>query len=189
MKRQSSSTATFSEIELVSKAKKGFLGIGRKSNVYRARVSQPAVVGIIFRKKAKLELEVGELPPTGFCQFCGKSDARQYVGAETNPGHYEPETIRYFCGRSSLMSFCKAKMETFEIEYSLHRDLMGFGSAMALQGAMKGDGRASSMLEGLSTLQGQSKTSNVYCWSCGKSLLPLSDVCVHCQKKQKIRRL
>lgn len=46
------------EIRLKVKGEKGFLGIGKTSNIYEVDVHQPAVVEIVFKCKARIMLEV-----------------------------------------------------------------------------------------------------------------------------------
>ena len=47
-------------IRLKTLAKKGFLGIGKKPNVYDVKVLQPAVAEVTFKGKAKIRVKVGK---------------------------------------------------------------------------------------------------------------------------------
>ncbi|MCD4825941.1 MAG: hypothetical protein K8S55_15220 [Phycisphaerae bacterium] len=57
-RRNLGDTATVKGVTLTKPGKKGFLGIGKTLNGYEAQVFQPAVVEIIYRKKAKVRAEV-----------------------------------------------------------------------------------------------------------------------------------
>lgn len=56
-------TARFVTIRLKTQGKRGFLGIGRKPNLYEVEVFQPVVAEVRFRHKARIRVEIGDTPP------------------------------------------------------------------------------------------------------------------------------
>ena len=52
------------EISLLSQGKKRFLGIGKKPNIYEARIFRPALVELVTKRKTKIREETGAKPAT-----------------------------------------------------------------------------------------------------------------------------
>jgi len=59
---QTSDAIQIKSIQLKSPERKGFLGIGKRSNLYNVNIFQQAIVKIRFRQKAKIRAQVDKLP-------------------------------------------------------------------------------------------------------------------------------
>jgi hypothetical protein len=60
VQREINQTQRIEEIRLKAPGKKGLLGIGKRPNIYEAKVLQPAVVKLIIKRRAKIQVEIGE---------------------------------------------------------------------------------------------------------------------------------
>lgn len=60
VKREIHKTQRIEEIRLKTLGKKGLLGIGKTPNIYEAKVFQPAVVKLVVKRRAKIQVEIGE---------------------------------------------------------------------------------------------------------------------------------
>lgn len=159
--RMVDSTARIEALSMKRPGKKGFLGIGRKPGLYQADVFQPLVVSIRFKVKARIRVEIGEIPSTGHCQMCGRRNS---------PADKSESSVHFFCSSPCRGNYFKA---------SIGSVLFGPGTSIVnasgqdLSGIIA-SGRASAA------------QAAAHCWSCGVSIPMSKDICGTCGNNQKI---
>jgi hypothetical protein len=152
--------AYIERITTKSERKNGILGIGKKDPVYKIDIIQPSVAEIKYAMKARIKVEAGEMPSSGYCQRCGKAGS----SARTSE-----KSINYFCSSSCEESYFKVSLA------NVLSNRMVFN--------MTGQDISS-------TLDGVRRTGNMptYCWACGHKLSASDTTCHCCNKSQEIRR-
>jgi len=156
------STARIETLTMKKIGKKGFLGIGKKPHLYQVDISQPAVVSISFQLKARIRVEVGEIPSTGYCQMCGRSNS---------PAEKSQSSIYFFCSSSCRERYFKSKIAS--IVFSPNTFILN-SSGQDLSGIIA-SGRANAA------------QATAYCWFCGKLISMSKDTCSMCGNEQEIK--
>lgn len=139
----------------------GFMGIGRRPALYELELTQPAVVRINFKAKARLRVRVGpgKIPPTGFCQNCGREEA---------PFERSHDAGYFFCDEGCKQSYFKQKVAT-----------LMFDPKMLIINASGRD--LSSTLAAGRRLAEQ---ATAHCWYCSKAYPARDKQCAHCGQAQ-----
>ena len=157
-------TRRIDDLRLKSRGKKGFLGIGKNPDIYEAKVFQHAVVEVVFKRKAKIRVEIGErkAPSKGYCQWCGNSNS---------PSKVSESSAHFFCSRSCEEKYFKANISS--LLFSPDRFIID-ATGGDISGMIDSGRRAAQRL-------------TAHCWSCGKTIPMSADKCTSCGKKQKIK--
>jgi hypothetical protein len=161
-KRIIHNTARIETIRLKREGRKGFLGIGKKPHVYQVEVFQPVVAEVSFKAKAKIRVEIGEIPSSGYCQMCGRGNST---------AHKSGESVHYFCSSSCSERYFKA---------ALGATLFGPGTAFI---NMSGQDLSGTITAG----RAMAASATAHCWSCGATIPMTKDTCGACGKEQEIK--
>ena len=154
--------ARVESLSLKAPGRKGFLGIGKTPSIWQARVFQSAVAEVVFRRKARIRVEIGEMPSTGYCQSCGRTNAS---------ADRSEDGIHFFCGAA-----CKERY----FSSGLTSTLFGPGTLFLNQtggdiSGMVAQGRAAAA------------SARAYCWSCGTSMSMSAEQCPACGKDDRVK--
>jgi hypothetical protein len=154
--------AVIESLVLKTSGKKGFLGMGKKPHIYQINVFQPSVVEVRFKLKAKIRIEIGEIPSTGYCQMCGKSNS---------PVEKTEKSAHVFCSGTCRDQYFKAKVAA--LLFSPDRFIMNAtGQDIS---SMISSGRA------------MAESAMSYCWSCGHQVHMTENKCGFCGVNQEIK--
>lgn len=161
VKERISGSSRIESIVLKAPGRKGVLGIGKVPSTYSAAVFQPALFEVTYKRKARIQVVIGERThaPSGFCQFCGKAGSPAKVGKED---------VHYFCSSACSESYFRSHLRSlmagsFVINAS-GRDISG----------MLAEGREAAAC------------ARAYCWSCGRDFHMGDKKCASCGKEQKV---
>ncbi len=135
--------------------RKGVLGMGKTPNTYSASVFQPAIFEVYYKEKARIRVEIGERthPPSGYCQFCGKSGSPAKIGKEA---------VHYFCSSDCGESYFRS----------------GFRDLMSGSFVINASGRDISGM--LAAGREAAEQARIHCWSCGKQFPMKVKSCPSC---------
>jgi hypothetical protein len=155
-------SAKIERVILKTEGKKGFLGMGKKPNLYQVTVFQPSVAEVRFGRKAKIRVEIGEIPSSGYCQRCGRPNS---------PAEKSEKSVHFFCSPACRDNYYKAKLGA--VLFDPGRFIIN-ASGQDISGMMA-SGRA------------MAATATSYCWSC-RAIVPMTeDKCGSCRVAQEIK--
>jgi hypothetical protein len=161
-KKMIDSTARIEGILVKTEGKKGFLGMGKKPNLYQVTVFQPSVAEVRFGRKAKIRVEIGEIPSSGYCQRCGRPNS---------PAEKSEKSVHFFCSPACRDNYYKAKLGA--VLFGPGRFIIN-ASGQDISGTIA-SGRA------------MAATATSYCWSC-RAIVPMAeDKCGSCRVEQEIK--
>jgi hypothetical protein len=161
-KQKIDSTARIEGIMVKTAGSKGFLGMGKKPSLYQVTVFQPSVAEARFRRKAKIRVQIGEIPASAHCQMCGRANS---------PAEKSEKSVHFFCSPSCRDNYYKAKVGA-----------LLFGPRTFIVNA-SGQDISGMMASG----QAMAARARSYCWSCGASVRMTEDRCGSCGVEQEIK--
>jgi len=163
VKKEISRTSRLEGIAMKTAGRKGVLGIGKTPHIYAATVFQPAIFEVVYKGKARIQVEIGERThaPAGHCQSCGTASA---------PAKVSEKKVHYFCSSGCEERYFKSKIGT-----------LMFGRSTFIFNASGQD--ISSML---ASGRDAADRARAYCWSCGRNIPMSDDKCSSCGKEQEI---